>query len=173
MACLTISDNGYIQPNSKWMADMTEVNNFLFITMPQETDNGARVGSEEVLERRLSENRWAVYSKTRNKTAISPGDNAVFYISNRKTGGLISATATIKEILKPEKNKYYLEEHGPVEYFLSFENLSKLSRPILFKSLLEQFTFCPQNKQKWGVALMGGIRRLNDTDYQLIKKQIQ
>lgn len=138
--------------------------------MPQEADNGARIGSEEVLERRLSENRWAVYSKTRNKTAISAGDNAVFYISNKKTGGLISATATIKEILKPEKNKYYLEEHGSVEYFLSFENLSKLSKPILFKSLLEQFTFCPQNKQKWGVALMGGIRRLNDVDYQLIKK---
>jgi len=59
------------------------------------------------------------------------------------------------------------------DYFLSFENLSKLSRPILFKSLLEQFTFCPQNKQKWGAALMGGIRRLNDTYYQLIKKQIQ
>ena len=147
---------------------MTEPSCFIFVTMPQFTDSGSRLSSQEVLEQRLAENRWAIYSNTRNKNRIKPGDKVVFYTSNRKTGGEISAAAQIKEFLRPEKNKYYLEEHGVVEYLVLFEDIKFFKRPVSFRKLLENLSFCPQNIQKWGVILMGGIRKLNTADYQII-----
>lgn len=136
--------------------------------MPQIADTGSRISAQEVLERRLAENRWAIYSNTRNKNRIQPGDKVVFYTSNNKTGGEISASAQIKEFIRPQKNKYYLEEHGVVEYFVSFEDITFFDRRANFKNLLKSFSFCPQNIQKWGVILMGGIRELNAADYQII-----
>lgn len=145
--------------------------NFLFVTMPQFNENGARIESEEVFRNRISENRWAVYSQTRNKKNISSGDNVIFYVSNAKTGGQLVASAKVESLVDPEKNSYFLEEHGVVDYFVTFENVTIFDKALLFKSLLKDFTFCPQNIAKWGVILMGGIRRLEDFDYNLIIKK--
>ena len=152
---------------------MPEPSYFIFITMPQVTDSGASLSSQEVLESRLAENRWAVYSNTRNKHRLKSGDKVVFYTSNRKTGGEISAVAQIKEFNKPDKHRYYLEEHGVVEYFVSFEDITLFERTVGFKKLLRGFSFCPANIQKWGVVLMGGIRELNAADYKIIISNVK
>ena len=37
------------------------------------------------------------------------------------------------------------------------------------KDLLPKMSFCPANKSKWGVVLMGGVRQLNDRDFSILK----
>ncbi len=142
--------------------------NFLFITTPQHDDHGLKVSASKVFDQRINENRWAIYESTRNKKQISENDKIVFYVSNLKSGGHLVGTATISKLQKPLRNQRFYSEHGIVDYYVLFKDIEMFEKTINFKNILENLSFCPLNKQKWGVVLMGGVRQLNDDDYNYI-----
>jgi len=56
-----------------------------------------------------------------------------------------------------------------LSFFLSFKAINFFETRIFFKDLLPKMSFCPANKSKWGVVLMGGVRQLNDRDFSILK----
>lgn len=143
--------------------------NFLLTTTPQYDDTGSKVSALSVFHERIEKNLWAIYESTRNKKLMSEGDNIVFYVSARNSGGKIHGLASIDKITKPLRNQRFHSEHGQVEYFISFKDIIIFENTLKFKDILGDMSFCPENLSKWGVVLMGGARRLIDGDFILIK----
>ena len=143
--------------------------NFLLITTSYFDEDGRNKSAKVIFQERISKNRWAIYSNTRNKKRLKVNDNIIFYVSDQKTGGEIVASAQISEIIRPLRNERFDTEQDTVEFFLSFKAINFFETPIFFKDLLPKMSFCPTNKSKWGVVLMGGVRQLNDRDYAILK----
>ena len=143
--------------------------NFLLITTSYFDEDGRNKSAKEIFQERISKNRWAIYSNTRNKKRLKVNDNIIFYVSDRKTGGEIVASAQASEIIRPLRNERFDTEQDTVEVFLSFKAINFFETRIFFKDLLPKMSFCPTNKSKWGVVLMGGVRQLNDRDYAILK----
>ena len=145
--------------------------NFLFMTTSQHNEHGVKVSASSVFRSRLEKNVWAIYENTRNKKLISENDNVVFYVSDHKAGGQLCGIAVVDERRKPLRNERFHSEHGAVEYFISFKDVTVFDATIKFRDIITELSFCPKNLAKWGVILMGGVRRLNDEDFDLIRQR--
>jgi hypothetical protein len=56
-------------------------------------------------------------------------------------------------------------------YRLSFKSIKLFSNPILFLDRLRQSTIMPKNPKKWGVVLMGGVRKVDQSDFELFVRE--
>ena len=65
--------------------------------------------------------------------------------------------------LLADKNKYVLEK------YLLFENIILFKAPIHIKAIINQLEFI-KNKTNFGVYLMGGVSKITENDFNLIKK---
>ena len=145
--------------------------NFLLVTTPHFDQDGANKSARAIFEERISKNRWAIYTHTRNKKRLRKNDNVIFYVSNRKTGGEVVARAKIFELIRPKRYERFEVEKDTVEFFLSFDSLDFFETPVLFKDVLPKMSFCPSNITKWGVVLIGGVRYLSDRDFKILTNQ--
>jgi hypothetical protein len=74
-----------------------------------------------------------------------------------------SVEAPNETLVDPDKNKYILEK------YLLFENIILLKTPIHIKAIINQLEFI-KNKTNFGVYLMGGVSKITEGDFNLIKK---
>ena len=102
---------------------------------------------------------------------IKKDDEVVFYVAGKKNKSQnfiafshIKSVETPNELLiDPDKNKYVLEK------YLLFENITLLKTPIHIKAIINQLEFI-KNKTNFGVYLMGGVSKITENDFNLIKK---
>ena len=100
--------------------------NFLLITTSYFDEEGRNKSAKVIFQERISKNRWAIYSNTRNKKRLKVNDNIIFYVSDQKTGGEIVASAQVSEIIRPLRNERFDTEQDTVEFFLSFKAINFL-----------------------------------------------
>ena len=147
--------------------------NFLLITTKQYDEYGNIIEAPDVFRRRIDQNYWALYSQTRNKDAIKQNAHVLFFVSGKNNGGTLVGRAQVAEKSSQVIRGSSIEEHGTVVAYLRFKEVTLFSNPISFREVLPQLSFCPKNMKKWGVVLMGGVRRLSDYDFNIITGLIE
>ena len=152
------------------------MNKFILICGDAEDINGKRVPSEEVARFRLDQNKWGIYRHTRNRNSISVNDYCFFYLAGQKSANkqTFIASAQIKGIRDKLRNESIDSEDWLNDVPLKILELSnvKYFEPVSIKPLLKKLSFVNLKLASWGGALQGGCRKLNEEDFNLIKRSI-
>ena len=145
--------------------------NFILVTTDGETETGKRASANSIALKRLEKGVWPLYSRTKHKTMIGVGHNCFFYLAGQKTNRqCIIGSATVQNIRNYNQNldKIDLDFIGDrPEKILILSNIQMFSTPLYIKPLVENLDIF-KNIKRWGVALMGGCRLINDNDYKTI-----
>lgn len=146
---------------------------FILIASDAYTINGRRYPALDLAQWRLDNARWGLYPSTNNRHSIKPGDNLLIYV-----GGLghlrcnVIGAAKVKAIEEP-RTPVFLDppevDSLAADRVLALDGI-KTFDPVDLRKLLDQLTFIPKNKQKWGSSLMGGCRKIDRKDYEKIVK---
>lgn len=135
---------------------------FILITANTYDEYGNRLNSMDAFKKRLNLNSWHLNKSTANKDIINKNDEVAFYVSEKRN---IVGKAIVSKKIR-ENNKY-----SDICYRLSFTNIVMFRNPILFFDRLKSSTIMPKNASKWGVALMGGLRKINKNDFHLFTNE--
>ena len=135
------------------------------------TSDSTTENAVDILKRRLDEKKYPLYKKTPFHKDVKKDDGVVFYVAGRKNKSqnfigysLIKSVEIPNEtLIDPDKNKYVLEK------YLLFENIILFKVPIHIKAIINQLEFI-KNKTNFGVYLMGGVSKITENDFNLIKK---
>ena len=135
------------------------------------TSDSTTENAVDILKRRLDEKKYPLYKKTPFHKDVKKDDGVVFYVAGRKNKSqnfigysLIKSVEIPNEtLIDPDKNKYVLEK------YLLFENIILFKTPIHIKAIINQLEFI-KNKTNFGVYLMGGVSKITEGDFNLIKK---
>jgi predicted RNA-binding protein len=135
------------------------------------TSDSTNENAIDILKRRIDEKKYPLYKKTPFLNDIKKNDEVVFYVAGRKNKSqnfiaysvIQSVEIPNETLVDPDKNKYVLEK------YLLFENITLLKTPIHIKAIINQLEFI-KNKTNFGVYLMGGVSRITENDFNLIKK---
>lgn len=134
------------------------------------TSDSTTENAVDILKRRLDEKKYPLYKKTPFHKDVKKDDGVVFYVAGRKNKSqnfigysLIKSVEIPNEtLIDPDKNKYVLEK------YLLFENIILFKAPIHIKAIINQLEFI-KNKTNFGVYLMGGVSKISESDFNLIK----
>lgn len=136
---------------------------FILITANTYDEFGNRLNSMDAFKKRLNINSWHLNKSTANKDIINENDKVAFYVSDKRN---IVGKATVSKKIR-ENNKY-----SDICYRLSFSNITLFKTPIIFFDRLKSSSIMPKNPSKWGVALMGGLRKISKDDFHLFTKEL-
>lgn len=146
-------------------------NYFIFVANDGFTETGSKVDAYGIACWRIHHGRWAVYRATRNRNLIRPGDNVAVYVGGqRKHRQTVIATARVREI-GPYRRDTPVDPVGvdnELPQSVVYLDEQKLITPRPIRPMLDHLSFIPENHMKWGVALMGGIRRISHEDFNRI-----
>ena len=107
---------------------------------------------------------------------IQRGDRIIFYVGG--TGpqkGNFVATAVVSDIAYAARSERFPDGKEvfskPVEKIVRLTSVACLAPAIPIKQFLSAFEFFPTNKGRWGVALVGGSRRITDKQFNMIMEK--
>ena len=125
----------------------------------------------------INKENWEVVKQTNiigsnyeDKTELINKDDIIVIYAIRPISSIL---ATYKVVSKfTENKKIFIRDIYP--YRLRMEPIKILETPILFKELVNKFSFI-KNKNSWQSYLFGvrGVRELAQKDYYIIEKEIQ
>ena len=69
--------------------------------------------------------------------------------------------------LRPIKPVDYVNLEEPLKY-IEFEKIVIYKNPINVKTKLDELSFIPLNKKKWGMVFMNGCRKISKEDYIIL-----
>jgi len=160
-------------PASTKNADF-DLNYFILVAVDADGIDGRMVAALDLTEHRLRSARWPMYKRTHNQKLIRKGDVFLIYVGGHKrTAGNIIATAELRDIVP---FKYSDDSVDPEDALTDTPSvlllLTKINRiaPVSLRELILEMSIAPKNKQKWGIALMGGCRRITTEDFELFRK---
>ena len=143
-----------------------------FILMKHSGFNADRVivtGYESA--RLLLKNKlWPLWENTRCKNMVEVDHKLLIYIAgNEEHSKCVIASAEVSAVElwsdKKHKKNYPLLLDGIPGKVLMLKNIEILEEPLDIRKKLDTLSFIPENKKKWGVAMMGGMRPLLENDY--------
>lgn len=144
---------------------------FIFIKGDAYLKNGSLISAFEATKLLLNSRIWPLYSSTSNRKSIKQGDLLLFYISGKhENSQRVIAKSCIKAI-EPWTKKH--DTQCPIYPELAFSavilgNVKYFSTPVTIKDHIDHLSFFPENRIKWGTALMGGVRRITAEDYDYL-----
>ena len=149
------------------------MSNFILVAMDTPKDVGGVVPAFEILRRRLHKGIWPLYSGTKNRNAIQIGDRIIFYVGGKgPQNGNFVATAVVSNIAYAGRSERFPDGQEvyskPVEKLVRLAAVASVAPAIPIKRFLDVFEFFPTNKKRWGVALVGGSRRISDIQFNII-----
>jgi hypothetical protein len=147
-------------------------NIFILIASDITDFSGQKLTAEEATMNRLTNVIWPLYSGTRNRKMIKDGDKCLFYLAgaNAKAQSFIGE-ADVVAIKRPKNITVLLSklavEQPPVEIII-FGAFSLYDEPKPIRPILDELSFIPKNRSRWGAAMQGGCRRISKEDYEVI-----
>lgn len=121
----------------------------------------------------LSRRLWPVYANTKNREAFEPGARVVFYIGGKSSDAqtLIgyATIARVRSATFAERTEVGIGEKTPAKV-LEFEPLTLFDVPVPIRPLLDRLEMFARVRQRWGIALVGGSRRISESDFEMILK---
>jgi len=103
---------------------------------------------------------------------MKPGDSVAVYLGGQYNQ-IVIATAIIEKIDiwgKQYQKNYPLTMDGIPESVLILGCINLLQQPVDVTEILDQLSFIPFNSRKWGVAFMGGARKVSDIDFKALTR---
>lgn len=142
---------------------------FLLIASQAETLDGERILAECMAKRRLDAKLWGLYANTPHKRDIKPGDTLIIYLAGR--GGMrFFATAEAGEVSFKLRN-YRGDGDAltdPPVAVLALRNSRIFKESVPIAKIKDRLTFIPKGHQKWGCVLQRGVKRISNSDADLI-----
>ena len=131
--------------------------------------NGRALSSFETAKLLLKKGLWLISDRTHGADALTLNANVAIYLSgDEPCGRTIIATATIDSINpwhRRFKRSYPLMIEKPPKYLLELSDINFLTDPVDVRSRLDDVSFIPSNKTKWGSAFMCGLRKVCKSDF--------
>lgn len=159
------------QLQQKRQAEREECYYLLVTSDPYMATSDARGSAYALVKKRMRRALWDIYKRTSFKDKIQAGDKVCFYVAGTKSHkGQIVGQATISDVSNSVKNTPEHEEYclSPPVKQLILKDVKEIE-PINFR---EKFFSLPMgqsvNREKWGAALMGGVKRLSREDWEAI-----
>ncbi|SRR5581483_4792345 len=127
-----------------------------------------------VLRQRFADQFWGLGQKTPNRQALKAGDKVVFYLGNPHKAFAASATLASDsfELSQAQQDElshgltFYRTRYGVrLEQTAFWEELCHVEDVVPAMSLIE-------NKENWGIYLMGGVRYLPEQDFRVITGRV-
>ena len=126
----------------------------------------------QAFRKRISEQRWPLYEKTKHINNIKINDLLIFYIGGKYSHcqsfageALVSKIEGLNEItIDPDsKNKI-------VKKYLFLKEIQTFKKPIKILDLIENLDFI-KNKKYYGLSLLEGTAEISSKDYDTIISQ--
>jgi hypothetical protein len=149
------------------------MNSYILICTDTEDGDDAVIPAVTVLNARLAASRWPLYERTRYRRNIVVGDRLVLYAGGGRAGGkCFHAIAVVGQKIAPDRSMIRrfsgLEGHLPAVDWLHLAKIERLDPCIPMAEILAKLSFIPANRSRWGVAMMGGVRKISDIDWDHI-----
>lgn len=143
-------------------------NHFILIKLPGHSSTGVKLSARLAALKLLECAYWPIFNRTRNKKVMKVDDEVAIYLGGAYNQ-MVIATAKIGSIEQWDRayaRTYPLAMDGIPEVVLKLSDINILKQPIDIIERLDKLSFTPENRKKWGVAFMGGVRRINENDFQ-------
>lgn len=118
---------------------------------------------------------WPLYKNTRCQHMVKAADRVLFYLAGEEPEGRhIVASAIIKSVedwSMMHRSGYPLLLEDIPSKVLMLTDIERFMSPIDVKQHLDKLSFIPANRQKWGVAFMGGMRAISEKDHAILSGQ--
>ena len=108
----------------------------------------------------MQKKEWPIFSFTANRNRIQPDDKVLFYkagIGGQKFLGSATVTSKIKK------------GESSIDFFVTLSNIKLWKKGIDVHPLVSKLDFIV-NKEMWGRHFQGGVRAINEGDFQIILK---
>tara|TARA_Y200000002_G_C22666555_1_gene658226 strand:+ start:848 stop:1279 length:432 start_codon:yes stop_codon:yes gene_type:complete len=136
------------------------------ILITSDSDNGQAL---DTLESRLLLKKWEIYQKTNLRRQFEVNDIVLFYIGGvGKLSQHFYGEGIIKNITL-ENESYSEISNVNIYSTLSLYKIRTYENPVPIKNILNKLNFI-KNKLYYGVYLNGGVRIINEKEYELISK---
>ena len=153
---------------------MTKVNKSHFILIKR-SGFCARlkmISATESAHKLLHSRIWPLWEGTRCKSMVKAGHKVLIYLAGDESDcKKVIAMAVVKNVVdwsSKHKRCYPLMLDGLPTKVLELKEVRYFDSPVDVREKLDTLSFIPQNKKKWGVAMMGGMRSLNKADYDVL-----
>jgi hypothetical protein len=147
-----------------------EPKHFLLVKHADHTAAGAPIKALDAAMALLDAEMWPLWVRTPCKDLVQPGDRIAVYLAGSGNQVVVaSATVDAKQPWSPSLARQYpLTLSGVPLLALRLGDIHRLAKPVSVVSNLARLEFIGQNKKKWGVRLMGGMRSVSARDYDLL-----
>ncbi|QTN40940.1 EVE domain-containing protein [Marinobacter salsuginis] len=145
---------------------------FILIKHPSETTTGRILSATDASSALLEWGFWPLFEKTRCRLMVQPGNSVLIYTAGQCSDARqVIASAQVAQVLQWNRRlsascPIFLE--GIPVSALQLTNIQLFTQPVVFTDHLDDLSFIPANRQKWGVAMMGGMRSISQPDYQTL-----
>jgi hypothetical protein len=143
--------------------------NFCFICSDGTTDSAWNIFLD-----RISQKKWPIYDKTRNKELIKKDHKIIFYIAGKnKFSKNFVGSAKVEFSLKIDSSSLeerFIENKSFIYEYIKLKNIEKFKKKISIYSVLNELDFI-KYKAKFGLSLQGGCNIMNDKDYDLLTQE--
>jgi len=146
------------------------MNHFIFVANDSVWMNGAMANGHEIALHRLNLKKWPLYGRTRYKHVVSVGDKILVYVGGRNLNrGRIIASCSIGKVEKNFRRRIQIDPEdiltAPAETVIELCDIKYFENLVVFKEKLPDLECKPKNMKKWGVVLIGGVRRICEKDF--------
>lgn len=143
--------------------------NFCFICSDNTTDTAWNIFVD-----RISQKKWPIYDKTRNKELIKKEDKIIFYIAGKNEFSKnFVGSAKVDGSLKIDSSSLeerFIEKKSYIYEYIKLKNIEKFEKKINIYSVLNKLDFI-KYKTNYGLSLQGGCNIINDKDYDFLTQQ--
>jgi hypothetical protein len=113
-----------------------------------------------------------ISAKSSGQESLVQGAHIAVYLSGKgEDCGKVMATAEVKSVRpwkRRDKFNYPLMLEAEPGVLLELENVNYLDSPTVVRDCLDNISFIPANKSKWGAAFMRSLRLIQRRDFELL-----
>ena len=114
-------------------------------------------GSSSEFRDRIKTKKWILYKRTSNRLNIRKGDKILFYLARPPRRKIIANAVLSSEV----------KENGE-DFLVGISRIRLWKKQVSIKPFIESLEFI-KNKVKWGGYMQGGIVKITDKDYELLR----
>ena len=135
---------------------------------------GRSLSARETADIRLQNSNWPLYENTPNRSTIKQGDGVlVYFAGSSEQSQTFYASSVVSETINLSYKKWEMEnlasEQAPT-LIVKLKDIVIFKDCVNIRPLLNDLTFIPKNKSKWGCVMHTGCRRISKEDYLLISE---
>jgi len=142
---------------------------YLLIKGSGRSRTGAPLNSSEAADALLWSRMWPLWEHTRCRKMIEPGDRVAIYCSGGAAAVIGTARVTgLEPWTRQHLLAYPLLLEGVPHIVLRLDDIRRFDDPLKVQPILTRLTWFARKAptKKWGVHFMGGVRFVNEADFE-------